>query len=85
MNRHIYQDVFLLIHVIEPEKLKGAVVVIIRGEGERVGDSIYSKLKKRVDPGDCGAPCDDERKAPRKPLSDAEMERQRRRLVKGPW
>jgi hypothetical protein len=50
-----------------------------------VGDSIYSKLKRRVDPGDCGAPCDGERGGPKRPLSDAEIERQRRKVVKGTW
>lgn len=47
--------------------------------------SIFSRAKRKYDPGDCGAPCDGERGTPRRPLSDAELERQRRRIAKGPW
>ena len=50
-----------------------------------MGSDVFSRAKKRYDPGDCGAPCDEERKAPRRPLSDAEIERQRRKFAKGPW
>jgi hypothetical protein len=46
---------------------------------------VFRKARRRTDPGDCGAPCDDERGGPRKPLSDVDVERQRRRILKGNW
>lgn len=48
-------------------------------------DDIFHRARKKVDLGDCGAPCDEERGGPRKPLTEEEMERQRRKLKRGPW
>lgn len=48
-------------------------------------DDIFLRARKKVDPGDCGAPCDEERGGPRRPLSDADIERQRRKHLSGKW
>jgi hypothetical protein len=78
----MYLDVFIHIYILRLEMFKRTAGYM---HIESMADSIYTKAKRRADPGDCGAPCDGERGAPRKALSDAEMERQRRRLAKGPW
>jgi len=46
---------------------------------------IFRKARKKVDLGDCGAPCDEERGGPKKPLSSADLERQKRKHKAGFW
>lgn len=48
-------------------------------------DDIFSRARKKVDPGDCGAPCDEERGGSRRPMTDAEIEAQRRKHAQGKW
>lgn len=51
-----------------------------------MGDrDIFRKARRNVDPGDCGAPCDEERGGRQKPLSDTDVERQRRRILRDKW
>jgi hypothetical protein len=48
-------------------------------------DDIFLRARKKVDPGDCGAPCDEERGGPKRPLTDAEIEARKRKFRKGQW